>query len=202
MFITDSDVLPDCSEQILGMISSRYKRRYMEAKTARQRTGALAAALLLRCFAGIGCDDRMECNEHGKPFVNGKPFFSLSHSDELTVLAVSEVMPVGADIEQIGRVTPRVIRKVSCLDASSSSELELTQEWTRVEAALKLKGTGFYADPLKCDKEALFYTSCVHDGRFISCAAEKEHCLTACLVRFEIEDEIIRYTLENIQKGK
>ena len=200
-FITDSDLLSADSEQILGTISIRYERRYLESKTERQKSGALAAALLLKSFAGIGREYGMECNEHGKPYVPGKPHFSLSHSDELTVLAVSETMPVGIDIEQIGRVTPRVIRKVSSIDMSSVSELDLAREWTRVEAALKLKGTGFYADPLKLDKETLFFTSCVHDGRYITCAAETEHVLKAGLVRFEVKGNNITYTIESIQKG-
>lgn len=200
-FITDSDLLSAYSEQILGTISTRYERRYLESKTERQKSGALAAALLLKSFAGIGREAGMEYNEHGKPYVPGKPHFSLSHSDELTVLAVSGDMPVGIDIEQIGRVTPRIIKKVSHFDTSSASELDLVREWTRVEAALKLKGTGFYADPLKLDNEDLFYTSCVHDGRFITCAAEKEHCLTVGLVKFEIKDNRITYMIENVQKG-
>ena len=142
-YITNSEDIPETVGRSPGWINPRYERRYREAKIAQQKSGALAAGLLLSCFAGIGPDEELLCNEYGKPYIPGKPFFSLSHSDGLAVLAVSHEDCVGIDIERIDRVTPRIIRKVSRFDTTSASQIELAREWTRVEADLKMNGTGF-----------------------------------------------------------
>ena len=198
IYIAGSDSLIEKSDKILDSVSDRYRQKYNELKTEQQRSGALAAALLLMFFAGIGAEDEVLCNEYGKPYLPGKPEFSISHSDDFAVLAVSGDQPVGVDIERIGRVTPRVIRKVSNMDAASSSELDLALEWTRVEARLKLKGTGFYADPLKYEGKSLFYSSCAYDGHCITCATASEHTVTVDRVDFKIEEDSISYTTENI----
>ncbi len=198
VYIAGSGGLSDKSVKILDSVNDRYRRKYDQSKMEHQKSGALAAALLLRFFAGIGEKDEILCNKYGKPYVPGKPEFSISHSDEFAVLAVSGDQPVGVDIERIGRVTPRVIRKVSKSNVDSSSEFELALEWTRVEARLKLKGTGFYEDPLKNEGNSLFYSSCAYDDHCITCATDSEHTVTVDRVYFKIEEDSISYITENI----
>ena len=200
-YVTDFGCFPENDRLIFHGINMRYERRYKEAKTGHQKSGALAASLLLQCFAGIGPEEKILCNEYGKPYVPGKPFFSISHSDGLTVLAVSHEGHVGIDIERIDRVTPRIIQKVSHFDTAAASQTELAREWTRVEAALKLKGTGFYSDPLKMEEAGIFYSSCVFDGHVITCASATEHVFEAQFVSFVFKESSISYKTENIQKG-
>ena len=159
---------------------------------------SLATAVLLACFAGIGPDDKLFRNESGKPYAVGKDHFSISHSDHFTVLALSDDEPVGIDIERVGRVTARIIRKVSRYETGSASETELAREWTKVEAALKQKGTGFYSDPLQLDLDALFFSTYLHEGYCITCASEIPHVFSLDLVNAYVEDNIIKYKSENI----
>lgn len=193
VYLVASGGIPDHSGMIIDTIGKHYRSRFMGSKLEQQKAGALAAALLLSAFAGIGREDDIVCNKYGKPFVKGKPEFSISHSDDLTVLAVSDEDSVGVDIERIGRVTPRVIRKVSNIETRALNDFDLALEWTRVEARLKLKGTGFYADPLKAEEAPACYSSCVYYDHCITCAAFSEHNVTFRLVNFEFENNLIEY---------
>ena len=85
----------------------------------------------------------------GKPFCPDGPEFSLSHSGDLTVIAVSPRKAVGLDVERIGAtgetetplsiaVTPEETRLLPRL-AKSSRHAEIML-WSIKEAALKLTG--------------------------------------------------------------
>ncbi len=79
--------------------------------------------------------------EDGKPIVKSPEgiHISISHSKDLVVCAVSD-MPVGIDTEKIRAYNPGVAEKVF-LSKQKMSDSLYTKEWTKVEAALKLKGT-------------------------------------------------------------
>ena len=197
-FIVDSRGLGAFSDALPDLINEQYRTEYFSSKIEHQKMNKLAAGTLLACFAGIGPDEKLFRNESGKPYADGKDHFSISHSDHFTVLALSDDEPVGIDIERVGRPTARIIRKVSRLDTVSASETELAWEWTRIEAALKQKGTGFYSDPLQLNIDALVYSTCFYDGYCITCASEKPHVFSLDLVNVYVEDNIIKYTSENI----
>ena len=192
-FIVDSQELEAFSDVLPELINDHYRTEYLSSKLAQRKLNMLAAGALLACFADIGPGVRIICNENGKPHAEGRDHFSISHSDRYTVLALCENEPVGIDIERIGRVTARIINKVSGFDTSSASDLELAREWTRIEAALKQKGTGFYYDPLRLDFDALYFFTCVYGGCCISCASETEHCFRLDLAKIKIEDSKIKH---------
>ena len=76
------------------------------------------------------CD---ECGEeHGRPLTPGR-FASVSHADDLVVVAVSD-LPVGVDAERVDADVPPEFAR----DAAG---------WTRIEAVLKAAGHGLRRDP-------------------------------------------------------
>lgn len=76
------------------------------------------------------CD---ECGEeHGRPQTPGR-FASVSHTDDLVVVAVSD-LPVGVDAERADASVPPEFAR----DAAG---------WTRIEAVLKAAGHGLRRDP-------------------------------------------------------
>lgn len=90
----------------------------------------------------------------GKPFIVDRPrvSFNLSHSDTAAVIAVTDGIDVGVDVEEV-RFEPRVLEMLSCftmreqaLLVSAKSEHERTELffrfWTRKEAVLKADGCG------------------------------------------------------------
>jgi len=101
-------------------------------------------------------------NEYGKPSLDtpapGKPLhFNLSHSHELALFAFSYIGPVGVDIEymragvsaeQAARVSfsPREQALLLALPLDERREAFYTC-WTRKEAYIKGRGTGFSLEP-------------------------------------------------------
>lgn len=86
-------------------------------------------------------------NEKGKPYfknIDGL-YFSLSHTDGLTVVAVGE-SEVGIDAERLRkadlRVTRRFLKDEAGYITATDSDKRFFEVWTKKEAFLKYNGTG------------------------------------------------------------
>ena len=117
------------------------------------RQSRLLGKLLLRqCLARYGHGD--DCLEHlsaerfGKPVVSGALDFSISHSHEYTVCAVTDQGKIGIDIEKIRNIdledfvicmTPDEREKIA---ASDDKDRAFFRFWTRKECVLKADGRG------------------------------------------------------------
>ncbi len=176
-FLIDSSGFFPCYEELLPLITVRYREKFEKLKLPLPRMEALAAGWLLREFAGIGAEDELSVSEQGKPYRKGKPFFNLSHSDGLVLLACADSFPVGADVERIGRANARILRKVSNLDPTGLSDRELTVEWTRVEASLKRQGTGFFSDPKSIDRSSVHFSVAEVRDHIVTVAFEQPFIL-------------------------
>ena len=126
-------------------------------------------------------------NENGKPVLDFC-FFSISHSGDFAVCAVSD-FPVGVDIEQIGSFnrrerymlfTPRESEYVN----ECNCDRRFYTIWTRKEAYIKAKG-GILADAAKTELVApdfkllsrydgFCFTTEKSDGYILSAAEEYE----------------------------
>ena len=90
-------------------------------------------------------------NDYGAPYIEGGPYFSISHCKTGIAVAVSE-NPIGIDIEAIRTFSPEVMRKTMSLDeqqritSSATPDQEFIRLWTQKEALLKLQGTGIISD--------------------------------------------------------
>lgn len=103
------------------------ERRDAAARSASLRGLGLLAAGILR-IRGVASDPSLLRFPQGaKPFMEGGPHFSISHSSCRVAVALSERYELGLDIEDIGT------------HGRSRAELE---RWTAVEASLKALGAG------------------------------------------------------------
>ena len=90
-------------------------------------------------------------NEYGAPYIEGGPYFSISHCKTAIAVAVSE-NPIGIDIEAIRTFKPELMRKTMSpaeqqrITSSATPEVEFIRLWTQKEALLKLQGTGIISD--------------------------------------------------------
>lgn len=90
-------------------------------------------------------------NNYGTPYIEGGPYFSISHCKTGIAVAIS-VNPIGIDIEVIRTFKPELMRKTMNLTeqqhiiSSTNPDLEFIRLWTQKEAYLKLKGTGIITD--------------------------------------------------------
>jgi hypothetical protein len=103
------------------------ERRDAAARFASLRGLSLLAEGILR-IRGVASDPtRLRFPGGAKPFLEGGPHFSISHSSCRVAVALSERCELGLDIEDVGT------------HGRSRAELE---RWTAVEASLKALGAG------------------------------------------------------------
>ena len=90
---------------------------------------------------------KMEYNEHGKPFLPNGPFFSISHCKAGIAVAVDE-QPIGIDIESIRHADKDLIERTMneeeqrLIRSAAQPDRMFTRLWTQKEAVVKAEGTG------------------------------------------------------------
>ena len=80
--------------------------------------------------------------ENGKPYLPDGPFFSVSHSDGLILLAVSALGEIGCDVESLSRPlrNEQAIREK--IAQPGDENIPLLTLWVRKEAIFKAGGAG------------------------------------------------------------
>lgn len=155
LYAADVSVLENPALYARAYASSSPQRREKadKYKHGRDKYLALGAELLLRyglCQAGLSeLPLSLEFGEHGKPYLKDSDiFFSLSHSGDWAVCAVSDI-EVGCDIERIRPVDLKLARRFSpeeysaIISADEENRLELFFRcWTLKESFMKATGLG------------------------------------------------------------
>lgn len=128
----------------------RHGRRFTNARAALRRT---LGALLGEEPAGL----EFEYGERGKPLLpaHAGVHFNLSHSGDRALIAMTRLAPVGVDLELHKEIEVEAVGRRTFSAAEYEGLLALPQEeryaaffriWTRKEAVVKARGTGFGAD--------------------------------------------------------
>ena len=120
----------------------------------------------------------------GKPYLENSPHFSISHSGNLVVCAISQNI-IGVDIEKQRVVNPNLSSKIYSPSENPSSDTnELLKNWVLKESYVKMTGEGLkrsfntitIKDFALKDKSAYFhFEKILNDSYFLSvCTNEKE----------------------------
>ena len=89
-------------------------------------------------------------NEHGKPYIEGGPYFSISHCKQGIAVAIDD-QPVGIDIEGIRHAEEDLIERtmneeerlrIRGLEVRGLEDRKFTRLWTQKEAIVKAQGVG------------------------------------------------------------
>jgi phosphopantetheinyl transferase len=90
----------------------------------------------------------------GKPLLRNDPalHFSISHSHDMAMVAVTRVAPVGVDIEQLRAVpdAEAILRRffkhedVDAILSDDRRDLRFIEAWTRSEATVKVRGASVW----------------------------------------------------------
>jgi 4'-phosphopantetheinyl transferase len=124
----------------------------------RQRTWRalrIATRIVLERFAGTGFRKRdFEIEDYGRPALGaGAPYFNVSRSGHVALVAVSKAVAVGVDIEHVRPLSMTEERRCRILAAAarlnggqpSSQALDdarVLEAWVCLEAGAKVRGTG------------------------------------------------------------
>ena len=132
---------------------SQYRREKL-AKITAPKAYALSMGAELLLLAALKEADfpaagplNITCGEAGKPALVDGPEFSLSHSGERVLCALSD-WAVGADLQQLRPYNPALVRRfftaeeAAWLDAQQERDLAFTLLWSLKESYVKFRGSG------------------------------------------------------------
>jgi phosphopantetheine--protein transferase-like protein len=161
------------------------------------RLGALQ--LLLDLAEYVGCDLKslsLIRQSKGKPYFEGEgkiPFFSLSHTENVSAVALSLDADVGVDAERVDKYNGERMDKIAerffseaeqaIYYASADKRISFFEIWTRKEAMSKLFATG----------EPYLYDTVTDDVRFSS--SEVDGTVISVCCSANCSQELVRMDL-------
>lgn len=151
------DRMEECTEEevqrMLPFVSVQRREQALRYKHTFGQFCSLKAWLLLK----EGLEDEMVrgledfCyNAYGKPYIEGGPYFSISHCKEGIAVAIDD-KPIGIDIEAIRHaeedliertMNAEEIERIRGLEVRGLGDREFTRLWTQKEAIVKTQGVG------------------------------------------------------------
>ena len=179
------DDMTECSEQevarLLPLVSEQRREQALRyTHTFGQYCCLKSYEMLIDLLASTSYKldpiPTFQYNEHGAPYLEDGPYFSISHCKQGIAVVVSD-SPVGIDIEGLRRVDEGLVRKTmntqeqAQIAAAANPEQEFIRLWTRKEAYVKMQGTGIISDmhQILQDTEALQWHEIVDIDRGYIC---------------------------------
>ena len=142
------DRMKECTEQevqrLLPLVSAQRREQALQYKHTFGQFCSLKSWLMLYDLVGIPGyrDTKWKYNEHGKPYLEHGPYFSISHCKEGIAVAVDD-QPIGIDIEHIRHADKDLIDRVMNEEERvGMDDRKFTRLWTQKEAIVKAEGTG------------------------------------------------------------
>ena len=139
------DHMEECTEvevqRMLPLVSAQRREQALKYKHTLGQFCCLKSWLMLSAMH-IG-EMEFLYNEHGKPYIEGGPFFSISHCKEAIVVALDD-QPIGIDVEAIRNVDQDLILRTMNEEEQKQihSNRDFTRLWTQKEAIVKAQGVG------------------------------------------------------------
>lgn len=149
IYYCDTDELREFWQQGMALVTEKRREKAQRLIKEEDRLASLGTGLLLKCVLNISSDKDIKYNEHGKPYFEHGKYFSVSHSGNIAVLAVSDD-EIGIDIERLRKPNERIIRRCFTeaeAEFAEKSNQNFTRIWTEKEAVLKLLGKGLAFPP-------------------------------------------------------
>lgn len=189
IYIADvSDLSIDA--EILKTLPDIRVEKINKLQNNKEKILSYGASLLINKYVLDGDKSQYSVDSNGKPYSNTGLKFSLSHSDNLVILAVSE-NEVGCDIQKhsvrnFERMAKFVFHKneIELLNSAENKDDIFFKIWTKKEAFLKLIGTGFTRNATEIDlskdkysenSKDFYFSHWKADDYYISVCTEKNN---------------------------
>ena len=155
LYVADVSNLPDplMIPEVLQTLPLERQQKIHNMKQEKSRKQSMGVGLLLQKVLALYHmqDSQVYVDEHGKPMIDGLEF-SLSHSGDLVVCAVSDE-PVGCDVERLREAPKGVAERYfsdgeqAYLSRFSGDEYDKAffRLWTMKESYVKMTGEGLGA---------------------------------------------------------
>lgn len=135
LYILDTNFVKDNYGFVLSFVDSKRKEKAEKHTHEKDRLLSLGAGYLLKKYLPRG-----ELKEHpnGKPYLEGGPYFNISHSGEYVVLAVHHTRDVGVDIQEINKDKLNTIKYVLNESEKDIEDAEsFFRVWSNKESLIK-----------------------------------------------------------------
>lgn len=131
-------------QRLLPLVSAQRREQALRYKHTFGQYCCLKSWMMLKEgleAMGYGLRD-WKYNEHGKPYIEEGPYFSISHCKQGIAVAINE-QPIGIDIEAIRHANEDLIeRTMSEEERVGIDDRQFTRLWTQKEAIVKAQGVG------------------------------------------------------------
>ena len=149
IYFCDTEKNEHLLNSAINLLTEERREKAEKISDENKKNLSIAAGLMLKYAVCENEEKEIRHNEHGKLYLEHGPFFSISHSGKLSVVAIAE-NEIGVDTEIRKEINKRIINR--CFTDDEAEYAFLSTEnylriWTAKEAALKLLGTGFYYSP-------------------------------------------------------
>jgi len=189
------DHMDECTEaevqRMLPMVSEQRREQALRFKHTHGQFCCLKSWLmLLEGMRELGIRElgNWKYNEHGKPYIEGAPYFSISHCKAGIAVAIDDE-PIGIDIEGIRHAEDDLIKRVcnareqQTIAESADPDRAFTRLWTQKEAVVKAQGVGiqsFEQIQTILDESGKWKVESIENEKYIySIAYGKLHCISA-----------------------
>ena len=179
------DDMTECSEQevarLLPLVSeqrSEQAQRYTHTfgQYCCLKSYEMLTELLASTSYKLDPIPTFQYNEHGAPYIEHGPYFSISHSKQGIAVAISD-QPIGIDIEAIRPLNEGLVQKAmnpqeqAQIAATENPAQEFIRLWTRKEAYVKMQGTGIISDMHKilCDMLPVNWMEVIREDKGYIC---------------------------------
>ena len=136
--------------------------------------------------------------KEGKPYFNDGPFFNISHSGELVVLAVNETNEIGVDIEKIDDKKADAIKFTLSEEEKDTNDVEtLFRMWSNKESLIKCMSSNLNdirklnALPLEglriVNNEKYYSKSMIYEGYSLSVTLKQNEPFDVDIIKVDIE---------------
>jgi len=155
-----NDIKKEEYDRFFALMEEKKRERISRFKNIDDKKRSVCAEMLVKRAisekCGIKIDEIViETEDGGKPFCrNAKLQFSISHSGDYAVCAVSEY-PIGIDIQKIVPYNPKTAKRVCTaaefceIEKSTVKDAEFIKIWTKKEAVMKMCGAGIAGADIK-----------------------------------------------------
>ena len=140
VLIINKQTIQNYLDSVLSFIDEKRKEKAFKLPTEDGRLLSLGAAYLLKKYFP---NKEIKENEYGKPYIEGGPFFNISHSGDYSVLAIHPSREVGVDIEKIDETKINAIKYTLSEEEKKENYPEtLFRMWSNKESIVKCNSRG------------------------------------------------------------
>ena len=197
IYCISTSLIKENYEYVVSFVDSKRKEKALKYLNEKDRLLSLGAAFLMKKYLPKG---EIKKTTTGKPYLEGGPFFNISHSGEYVVLAIDPSIEVGIDIERIDEKKIETIKYVLGEEKQNEEDVNsLFRAWSNKESLIKCLSTsiqdikiikGFPLEGRRIINNETFYTkSTITNGYSLSLTLKSDEPININIKQVEkLED--------------